>query len=235
MTYGKSFYALAALCSLASVATTLILTFGADFYAPATTLEERIALLRDPVFQLRMWAYFVHPFVTFIAALGVYTIARRVNPGFALLGIVFVGLWAVTEALQQSLSLVALNWTWRGTYDAADAATQALFRSHMSMFDALWDGMFFLLVTGFMLGSLFFGLSLVRGRGFDRIIALFYLAIAGLSVLNLVDGYGGPAWAGMITGAAYPVIQPLARALLALWIWRRGPTAGVGVVSSTLT
>ena len=64
------------------------------------------------------------PFVTFIAALGAYVIAKRHDPGFALLGIVFIGLWAFSEALQQALSIVALNWTWRGTYLAARSATR---------------------------------------------------------------------------------------------------------------
>jgi len=222
MGYSREFFAFAALCSFASVATTLILIFGPTLYPSPETLEDRIALLSNPGFQLRMWAYYVHPFVTFIAALGVYVIAKRYDAGFALLGVVFIGLWAFAEALQQALSIVALNWTWRGTYLAADAATQTLYRSHMSMFDALWDGLFFLLLSGFMLGSLFMGLALLRGRGFDLLIAGLFLVVAALSVLNFMAGYNGPPWAGAIANAAYPWIQPATRALIGVWILRRG-------------
>jgi hypothetical protein len=222
MGYSREFFAFAALCSFASVATTLILIFGSTLYPSPETLEDRIALLSNEAFQVRMWAYYLHPIVTFIAALGAYVIAKCHDAGFALLGIVFIGLWAFGEALQQALSIVALNWTWRGTYLAADAATQALYRSHMSMFDALWDGLFFLLLSGFVLGSLFMGVALLRARGFDLLIGALFLVVSALAMLNFMAGYNGPPWAGAIANAAYPWIQPATRALIGVWILRRG-------------
>jgi hypothetical protein len=222
MPYSRAFFAVAALCSFASVATTLILIYGSSYYPAPQSLDDRIALLSSPAFQLRMWAYYVHPFVTFTAALGTYVLARRHDAGFALLGVVFIGLWAFGEALQQALSIVALNWTWRGTYAAADEATQALFRSHMSMFEGLWDGMYFLLLTGFLLGSLFMGLALLRGRGLTLVIGALFLVISALTVLTFMAGYNGPAWAGEISGLVYPFIQPALRALIGVWILREG-------------
>jgi hypothetical protein len=226
MAYTKSFYALTAICSIISAVTTLILTFAGDFIPTAQSLEDRIAHLSNPIHQLRMWTYYVHPFVTFIAALGVYTIAKRFDAGFALLGILFIGVWAFAEALQQALTIVALNWTWRGTYLAADAATQTLYRSHMDLFAGLWDGLYFLLLSGFILGSFFFAIALLPQRGFDRLIGAFFLVVAFLSVLNLIAGYGGPAWTGAIAGFVYPLVQPAGRALLGVWIWRSAANIG---------
>jgi hypothetical protein len=220
MTYSREFFAIAALCSFASVATTLVLIFGSGFYPQPATLEDRIALLADPAFQLRMWAYYAHPFVTFTAALGAYVIAARHDAGLALLAIVFLGLWAFGEALQQALSIVALNWTWRGTYVAADEATKALYRSHMSMFEGLWDGMYFLLLTGFLFGSFFMGLALVRARGLTLVIGALFLVISALTVLTFMAGYNGPPWAGEISGLLYPFIQPALRALIGVWLLR---------------
>jgi hypothetical protein len=220
MGHSREFFVFAALCSFASVATTLILIFGSTLYPSPETLADRIALLSNEAFQVRMWAYYLHPFVTFIAALGAYVIAKRHDPGFALLGIVFIGLWAFSEALQQALSIVALNWTWRGTYLAADAATQALYRSHMSMFDALWDGLFFLLLSGFVLGSLFMGVALLRARGFDLLIGALFLVVSALAMLNFMAGYNGPPWAGEIADLVYPVVQPAVRTLIGVWLLR---------------
>jgi hypothetical protein len=222
MAYSKSFFALTAICSLVSVVTTLVLTFAGDFIPEAQSLEDRIAHLSNPIHQMRMWTYYIHPFVTFIAALGVYVIAKRFDAGFALLAIVFIGVWAFAEALQQALTIVALNWTWRGTYLAADAATQELYRSHMDMYAALWDGLYFLLLSGFILGSFFFAVALLPQRGFDRLIGALFLVVSALSVLNFMAGYQGPAWAGAIANFAYPVIQPVTRALIGVWIWRSG-------------
>jgi len=222
MPYSKAFFVVAALGSFASVVTTLILIYGASYYPAPQILEDRIALLANPAFQLRMWAYYVHPFVTLTAALGTYVIAKRHDAGFAILGAVFIGVWAFGEALQQALSIVALNWTWRGTYLTADAATQALYRSHMSMFEGLWDGMYFLLLTGFLLGSLFMGLALVRGRGLTLIVGVLFLIISALTVLTFMAGYNGPAWAAEISGSVYPLIQPALRALIGVWLLREG-------------
>jgi hypothetical protein len=222
MGHSREFFVFAAACSFASAVTTLILIFGPTLYPSPETLEDRIALLSNPAFQTRMWAYYIHPFITLIAAIGAYVIVKRHDAGFALLGIVFFGLWAFGEALQQALSIVALNWTWRGTYLAADTATQALYRSHMSMFEGLWDGLYFLLLSGFLLGNLFMGLALRRAQGFDLLIAALFLTAAALSVLNFIAGYNGPPWAGAIAEAAYPWIQPAARALIGVWILRRG-------------
>jgi hypothetical protein len=222
MAYSKSFFAVAAGCSFASVVTTMILTFGADYYPAPQSLEDRIALLSNPVFQLRMWTYYVHPFVTLVAALGAYVIAKRHDAGFAMLGAVFLGLWAFGEALQQALSIVALNWTWRGTYATADAATQALYRSHMSMFEGLWDGLYFLLLTGFILGSVFMGLALIRGRSLTLVVGILMLVIGALSVLTLLAGYNGPPWAGQVSEFVYPVLQPVTRTLIGVWLLREG-------------
>ncbi|HYE49081.1 MAG TPA: hypothetical protein VEB20_05790 [Azospirillaceae bacterium] len=224
--FGAGFFRLAGLCSALSAVTTLVLIYGPSLYPAPATLEDRIALLADPWFRLRAWTYYLHPFLCFVAALGTWALARRFDAGMALLGVVFLGLWAVTEAMQQALSLVALNWTWRAGYAAADSATQAAYRQYMDMFAALWDGLYFLLLTGFLLGNLCYALALRRAPGLGRVLAVLFALAAALSVLNFLAGYGGPDWAGAVAGAAYPLVQPAARLLLGVWLWRASAPTG---------
>lgn len=212
---------LTAVASMLSAFTTLVLIFGPNLYPAPSGIEDRVALQSNPWFRLRAWTYYVHPFLVFLAALGVWRIARRTDAGFALFGILALGVWAYTEALQQALTLVAVGWNWLPEWPAADAAGRAAIEERTALFMGLWDGLYFLLLTGFLIGNLCLGLALRRAAGFDRLIGWLLLAVAALTVATFIAGYGGPGWVGTLTGFAYPAMQPAIRLLTGLWLWRR--------------
>ena len=80
MRFSQSFYRTAAICSVLSAVTTLMLIFLPSFFAPAEGFEGRMARVHDPAYQLRSWVYFVHPFITLMAALAVATRIRTFKP-----------------------------------------------------------------------------------------------------------------------------------------------------------
>jgi len=214
-------FRLAAVASMLSALTTLVLMIGPAFYPQPSGIEDRVALQSDPWFRLRAWTYYAHPFLVFAAALGVWRVARRSDDGLALLGVSGFAVWAYTEALQQALANVAVGWNWLAAWPAADAAGREAIAECTAMFFGLWDGLYFLLLTGFLLGNLFLGLALLRARGVDRAVGWLLLAVAALAVVTFLAGYGGPAWAGAVAAVAYPAIQPAARLLIGVWLWRR--------------
>lgn len=211
----------AAISSMVSAVTTLLLIFLPNIYPPPQDFADRIALTENPWFQLRAWTYYVHPFLCFVAAVGIWRITRLHDRGLALLGLFAIAVWAYTEALQQALTNVGAGWNWFPAYAGADAAGRALIEERWQMFFGLWDGLYFLLLTGFLLAHLLFGLVLARSKGVDRIAGVGLLAVAALSLLNFSAGYGGPAWTGAVAGVAYPLLQPAVRFGLGLWIWRQ--------------
>jgi ABC-type multidrug transport system permease subunit len=89
------------------------------------------------------------------------------------------------------------------------------------MFYGLWDGLYFLLLTAYLIASLMFGLALRRGTGADQWIGIGFLVIALLTVLNFFAGYEGPAWTGAVAGWGYPAVQPVLRLATGVWLWRR--------------
>ena len=92
-----TFYRVAGIASFLSVVTTLMLIFLPQIFAPvAEGIPGRMQRVADPVYQLRAWAYQVHPFLVFTGCLGVATACRRVSPALALAGILSFGLWAIT-------------------------------------------------------------------------------------------------------------------------------------------
>ncbi len=216
----RTFYRTAAIASVASAATTLALIFLPDLYAPAEGLEGRMQRVTDPAYQLRAWIYLVHPFLVFTAALGVAMALRRTSPALALTGILAFGLWAVTEAGQQTLTLFAFD-DWRRAWLDGDASVRATMELRTALYDGLWDASYALLLIGFMIGNALFALALARRPDtLSRLVALFLLLAALLTLFILIVEIGGPDLLAPLGRWAYPAIQPLGRVLIGMWLWQ---------------
>jgi hypothetical protein len=218
-TFPKSVYRAAAVASMLSVITTLALIFLPRFYGPAESLEHRLALADHPLAELRAWLYLLHPFLVLTAALGVAAAVRRSAPAAAAAGFLGFLLWAFTEAAQQALTLVAYR-RWADAWASAETAAREILTVQVATYDAIWDSMFLLLLIGFLIGNLLYGLALIRRSGFDRVIGACFLAAAALTAAGISGELGGPVLPAAIAPWIYPTIQPLARLLIGVWLWR---------------
>jgi hypothetical protein len=219
MAFTSSFYRSAAICSMLSAITTLLLIFLPRFFAPIEGFEGRMARVHDPAYILRSWVYLIHPFIVLMAALGIAMRIRKLAPVAALIGMLGFILWAFTEAGQQTLTLFAFD-QWRLAYSSADELTRAQIRTNTAVYDGLWDAMYFLLLIGFAIGSLCFGVALAKGRGFTRVIGYFSLAALALTLTYMSDTLQAPLLPESLAFWLYPSIQPLGRFLTGVWLWR---------------
>jgi hypothetical protein len=219
MRFSRRFYRAAAVCSAISAATTLMLIFLPRVYGPISDFDARIAAVHHPAYVLRSWAYLAHPFLVLAAAVGVAAARRRAAPGAAVAGFLGFQLWAFTEAGQQALTLTAFD-RWRRAYPAADESLRALLRTQIATYDALWDAMYVLLLIGFLLGNVFLGAAVWRSQGLGRVVGVLFFAAAVLTLFNLFGEFGGPALPPPLDTWLYPALQPAARLLIALFLWR---------------
>lgn len=219
MQFGQSFYRTAAVCSVVSAVTTLGLIFLPAFFAPAEGFEGRMARVHDPAYQLRSWVYLIHPFIVLMAGLAVALRIRNFKPGLAVVGLLALTLWAFTEAAQQGLTLYAFD-KWRVAFATADEATRAQIRTLTMMYDGLWDGMYFVLLIGFAIGNLCFGVALVPLEGLGRVVGVFFIAAFVLTSSLIWRELGWGALPEPLASWSYPAIQPLGRTLIGLWLWR---------------
>jgi hypothetical protein len=148
MNFSPAFYRAAAVTSVFSAATTLLLIFLPDFYAPAEGFDGRMNRVADPAYVLRSWVYLLHPFLVLTAAVGVAMRIRRLHSAAALVGLLGFVLWAFTEAGQQTLTLFAFD-RWRAAYVAGDELVRSHIHASTAVYDGLWDAMYFLLLLGF--------------------------------------------------------------------------------------
>lgn len=220
MNFPRSFYRGAALCSMASAVTTLFLIFLPRFYGPAASLDERVLFLNNPFYQLRAWSYFVHPFLVLAAALGVAVALRRRAAGLLGPGLLGFLLWGFTEAGQQALTLTVFHRLARA-WPQADASAREVLRTQIANYDALWDAMFLLLLTAFLIGNVFYGIACLRECGLARALGVFYFGAAFLTLTGIIGELGGPALPPPLNTWLYPLLQPVARLLIGVWLWRR--------------
>jgi hypothetical protein len=218
MNFPPAFYRTAAVCSLLSAVTTLLLIFLPELYAPAEGFEGRMQRVTDPAYVLRSWVYLLHPFLVLTAALGVAVRIRAMHPALALAGVLGFVLWAFTEAGQQTLTLFAFD-RWRAAWLAGDEAVRAHMPASVAIYDGLWDGMYFLLLLGFMIGNAALGVALVRAGGLARIVGAFLLGAFVLTFTIVANELRWFALPEPLASWSYPAIQPLGRALIGVWLW----------------
>jgi hypothetical protein len=219
MQFPVAFYRFAAVCSWVSALTTCLLIFLPEFYAPLDGFEGRMQRVHDPAYVFRSWVYLLHPFVTGAAALAVALRLRRVAPALVIPGLIGFLLWAVTEAAQQAVTLQAFD-RWRVAYLAGDAAVRSTMQMRAAIYDGIWDAMFFLLLLGFFIGNVLYSIALWRGRALSKAVSVGYVGAAALTAFGISVEVGGPGLPSSIDAWLYPAIQPLARTLIGVWLWR---------------
>jgi len=219
MRFTPSFYRLAALCSFASAVTTLGLIFLPGMLEPADDFAARMQRVNEPVYRLYAWVYFVHPFLVVTAALAVAMRLRREAASLVIPGLLAFALWGATEAGQQAMTLFAFN-PWRLAWLANDPVVRASMELRTALYDGAWNAMYFLLIVGFFIANALYAVAMWRRPGLSRVVGGFYAAAALLTLqIIVVETGGGQLLPDAIEFWVYPLVQPLARTLIGVWLW----------------
>ena len=62
-------------------------------------------------------------------------------------------------------------------------------------------------------------MALFEGQVLQRSLAILFILAAPLTVIIILDGYFGAGLSAWVAWA-YPVLQPVSRALLGVWLFR---------------
>jgi uncharacterized membrane protein len=220
------FIRIAGCCCVISSVTTLGLIFLPKFFPDAQDFDARARLILDPVYVARRWVALVHPLIVLVGALGVATVRFKEAAGSALAGFVFFLLWAGTEAVQQALTLVAVDWTWRPEYLAATSEAQrAALKGYIVGFEPLSDGLFFVLNIAFVCANICYVIAVWGRQSFQRVIAIAFGVGGFLGIVSLLTSFGGEVLPPAVMAVLYPLLQPAARFLTGIWLFNTARTA----------
>ena len=217
---GSAALRVAAVCALATSVTTVLLWALLLATPRPGSFADEVALHANGAHLARLWVNFAHNLLALVAYLGAAALLWRRSAGLAAAGLLFFVLWGFVELVGVSVNLFALNGTWRASYAAADPGVRASLAATMRAWSAVWDALFFVLLVAFLLGTLCFGLAAAGGRGLERVVGWLFLLAVPLTAAILADGYFGVVTAGALVSWTYPLLQPVSRALLGVWMWR---------------
>ena len=180
-----------------------------------------MGLRSDPVYIGRLWMVLAHCALVAVSMLGVGVRRLRDAPGLVIPGFLAYLLFAAAEMLRTSLVLFAVNGTWRaGFASTGDPAARQVFRNQILGFAGINQALFMLFFLAFLVGNLLYGLALARGRGLEKAVGWTLLAWAGIALPTLLEEAGAGVSVGPHLWWVGPIFQPLARALIAVWLWR---------------
>ncbi|MTI41313.1 hypothetical protein [Fulvivirga lutimaris] len=217
-----NFLKISAICSVLGAITTALLIFLPN--PEASDFESRVLLYQNTLYLSKLWILFIHPQVNFIASLGIAFILFKKYPSRIVLGTLFLFIWALSEMSQQALLIDALNQMWRPGYIAAeDDISKNMFTTLMTAAGGISDSKYFLVIYGFGLGSLLYGLALQNIAGYAKWIgySLIFIGILSLSSfgryylgLSFLNGFADFSYTYI-----YPYLQPLVRVAIGAWIF----------------
>ncbi len=210
-----------AVCSFLGALSTALLIFLPNPDAP--DFETRSSLYNNGLYLSKLWILFIHPQVNLLASLGIAYLLLKKYPLQIVFGTFFLLVWAYTEMAQQSLLIDTLNQIWRPGYVEADnEVSKNMFETLIKAANGISDSQYFLVIYGFGLGSLFYGLALVREDGLGKWIGIALLFIGILSLSSFARYYLGVTSLNEIVNWSYKWIytylQPLVRIAIGLWI-----------------
>jgi hypothetical protein len=212
-----NFLRFTAICGFITVLSTLgIHLFFSD---PPADFEARAKLFQDSGYLFNRWWIIVHCLLVLVAMWGFFLLQCKKSLGFAGLGLLFFGVFAVVEIARQMFVLFYLNGL-RARYLAeADAAVKSLLQHDLNTF-SLFSGSFFgLFILAFGLGNLCYGLSLWRENGFSKTLSWLMIFWSLGNFMALANDFIHSGTIAQFIEKYNFLYQPFMRGLLAWWVW----------------
>ncbi|WP_411029679.1 hypothetical protein [Spongiimicrobium sp. 3-5] len=211
----------AAICSFLGALTTTLLIFLPN--PSASDFESSIMLHQNGLYIGKLWILFIHPQVNILASLGIAFLLYKKYPFQIIIGTLFLIAWAYTEMSQQALLIDSLNQIWRPGYlHAADETSKNTFFTLIKAADGISDSKYFLVIYGFGLGSLLYGLAFVKENGLSKWIGGALVSIGLFSLFSFGRYYLGLSFLNPIVDGwyqwIYPYLQPIVRIAIGIWI-----------------
>lgn len=217
----SKFLLTSAVCSFLGALTTALLLFLPA--VDALDFESKIQLYQNKLYLTKLWILFLHPQFNTVASLGICFLLFKKYPLHIILGTLFLLVWFYSEMSQQAFLIDALNQMWRPNYiQATDEITKNINRTLIYGATGLSDSKYFLVIYGFGLGSLFYGLALVQEQKMGRWIGMSLIFIGILSLSSFLRYYLSmdllSPFVDWTYTWIYPYLQPLVRIGIGVWI-----------------
>ncbi len=229
----KQFTRFASVCCFLTVITTL--GIHAWFPDPPADFEERILLFRNPVYLLNRWWVIAHCLLVIVAMWGFALLQFKKTPGFTGLGFLFFVVFGIAEITRQMIVFFYINVLREQYLTAADPAIKEGLKDTISSSGLLTAPLFGVFILMFGLGSLCYGLSLVKTKGLSLLLSVMFIISGLVSFIVLGNNFWHSTSLEQIIEKYNYSFTPLLRALIAVWLWKCANTLKKTEHSNLLT
>ena len=218
MVIQKNFIRFASVCCFITVVTTL--GIHAFFPDPPAGFDERLLLFRNTTYLVNRWWVIVHCILVIVAMWGFALLLFKKMPGLTGLGFLFFCVFGIAEITRQMMVLFYTNVLREQYYAATDAANRDGLKITLASAGQLTAPLFGVFILMFGLGSLCYGLSLIKTKGFSKLLSILFIISGVVSFIMLGNNFWKiPAIDGAIEKYSYS-FTPLLRALTGVWLWK---------------
>ena len=227
MNLSPRFFRFGAVCAVLTALTTLVVHIVPNLWADATTFEQQVELRLNPIYMAQRWTILVHCALVILSMFVLGAVKLRSAPALVSFGFLGYLCFGFTEIVRTSISIFAVNRTWRAGYAAAaDDATRERFQSLITAYAGINQALFFIFYTGFVIGLVCYGLAFLRTEGRKSHLGLLFLVWALLDVPGFVDAVTGTESLGRYFEWVGPYFLPLARLFVGVWLWKNADRLG---------
>jgi hypothetical protein len=217
--------ATAVMAVLSAITTFLLWLLPNLFKAPAS-FEEGILLTANKYYIGRLWINFIHIPLALGSYFGLMMVLFKQKPLSSTFGMLWFLVWGIIELVGISIIIFSVNFNWRTNYPAASEIQKNIYKASIESFYSIWDSMFFVLLTAFLIASICFSLATSGGKRLQKFLNYLLWFSVPLTVLIMLNEYAHQEWAGKVTRYFYPALQPASRFIMGLFIWKKANDSG---------
>ena len=219
MVIHKNFIRFSSVCCFITVITTL--GIHAFFPDPPAGFDERILLFRNTTYLVNRWWVIAHCLLVIISMWGFALLLFKKNPGLTGLGFLFFCVFGVAEITRQMMVLFYTNVLREQYLTATDNVIKGELKITLASAGQLTAPLFGVFILMYGLGSLCYGLSLIKTKGFGKLLSIMLIIAGIVSLIVLGNNFWKlPSIDKVIEKYSYS-FTPLLRALTGAWLWKK--------------
>jgi len=212
---------IAGVASILTALTTFLLWLLPRLYEAPINFQEGAELANNIYYTSRWWVNLLHIPLALAAYFGLaYKLKDRELPKVTF-GMIWFVIWGTVEMIGVSGLIFAVNRNWRTNYLTATEPLKESLQQNVEIYLAIWQSMFFVLLIAFLIGTAFFGWATWKGKGLEKILSYFFWLAVPLTLLIMLSSYFGFSMGIGIVSIVYPILQPISRLLLGIYLIRK--------------
>lgn len=216
----KNLIKIAAIASFCTAITTFFLWLLPKLYPHPSSFLEGIELASNPYYLARLWINFFHIPLALTAYLAFAFTLRKRESLKVILGSMWFLIWGLTEMIGVSGLIFNVNREWRSHFHLASESEQLVLQTKIEFYLSFWDSLFFVLLIAFLFGTMFYGWASWNGKGLEKIVSYLFWLAAPLTIIIILERYMGFANLSQWVAWIYPILQPISRFTLGLYLWK---------------